>query len=384
MFRTVPTRIAALLVLIAGPSFALRANDVVPRAAAGAVDRPPRVLVLPRGRTLRGNIRVTDSGYEVAIGPNTGRSYIAKEMVWFTANSMREAYEILKKRYPDRTADGYVAIASWCIQQGLYDEARENLKDALQLEPDHSTARVVAEQLGKTMSVSPAPRDDGFARTQNRNPAAVARSQAVTISEEELTRFFVSRVQPILVNGCGNAACHGRSSESSFRLRNVRSGSPAFKSSTERNREMVQSFVNIDDPANSPLLTAPRDARHTAFPKPVFAGPSGDAQWQALAAWVNAAARSHGPRQLESSANSGDSSEPQPTIELAGATGESSTEVKATVIPADAETGDSVEAVLQHAIKSGAPDAFDPDDFNRRFAPRTDQLSTPLSSGPTR
>lgn len=385
-----------------------RASDVVPFASAGGVARAPRVLVFPDGRVIHGDIRMTANGYEVALSKNSGRTYIAPGMVWFTADSMDHAYEQYRERNPDRTADGYVLLASWCIQNGLYDDAREELKSALRMDPNHAAARLTAQELGKQLSkrqMPAVPRTDGGATIPEASPV---------VQETDLRKLFIARIQPMLMNGCGNADCHGRSSEREFRLMNVRSGHPAFARYTQLNYEMISRLINAKTPDQSPLLTAPRDTAHANLPNAPFRGSEGDRQFQVLAAWVKLAARyQEQQKQTPSETELADDARPSERVVRTASSMEApdhsvvhainfepaeSAKTNANVStartgsdPRDADQSRKgsgspgrLDDILNQAIQSGTPDAFDPQDFNRQFSTQTN-LSTPSNSnGPKR
>lgn len=420
MFRfSIPIPLPLCLSLLAVGASPLEANDVIPFAAAGGEARPPRVLVLPDGRTIQGDIRVTHNGYEVSLSRNSGRSYIAPGMVWFTADNMEHAYEQYRERHSDRTADGYVLLANWCIQNGLYDHARDELKAALRMDPKHATAQLTAKELGKLLSNRQTPLD---ARANDETTTSVA---SPPVQEADLLKSYVRHVQPILMNGCGNAECHGLASTHDFRLMNVRSGHPAFEKYTQLNYDTISRLINAKNPEGSQLLTAPQDTAHANRPSTPFRGKEGQRQLQILSAWVKLAARyqteqqgstSNSPRspisQIAEEARSpkqgpGQISSSEPTdrsvvhainfepIESQNANSPIANSNVSTAntgnhprnaSPSSPESGSArrLDDILNQAIQSGVPDAFDPQDFNRQFSSQSN-LSTPSNSnGPKR
>src|SRR5690606_32342246 len=73
----------------------------------------------------------------------------------------------------------------------------------------------------------------------------------------ETQRIYNTRIQPLLLNKCGNAACHGSSSSNRMILKNVRADSPGIRSATEENLNVLFQFIDFNEPGNSPLLTKP-------------------------------------------------------------------------------------------------------------------------------
>ena len=420
MFRfSIPIPFTLCLSLLALGVSALHANDVIPFASAGGAARPPRVLVLPDGRTIHGDIRVTHNGYEVSLSRNSGRSYIAPGMVWFTADNMEHAYEQYRERHSDRTADGYVLLANWCIQNGLYDHARDELKAALRMDPKHAMAQLTAKELGKLLSTRQTPLD---ARSNVETTTNIA---SPAVQETDLLKSYVRHVQPILMNGCGNAECHGLASTHDFRLMNVRSGHPAFEKYTQLNYDTISRLINAKNPEGSQLLTAPQDTAHANRPNAPFRGREGQRQLQILSAWVKLAARyqteqqdstsddprsphnpiaeeapsaKQGPRQVSSTeptdqsvvhainfepAESQNTNSPIANSDLSKANSGNQPRNASHSSPGSGSAG-RLDDILNQAIQSGTPDAFDPQDFNRQFSSQSN-LSTPSNSnGPKR
>lgn len=397
----------ALGLALAWLPLVIRANDVVPGASAGAASLAPRVLVLTGGKTLRGDIGMTQNGYLVALGPNTGRMFISEQIVWFTATSIQEAYRKLEKRSGDLSASGHVELARWCAEQGLYKQARSNLEQALRLDPASHSARLLAKAIGKQLSRL---RQTSRAQLVRKQPAGHRASRVLT--EEQLTRQFVARIQPLLINSCASVGCHGQRSPNSFQLTNVVPGQSVARSVTQSNRAVAESFIDVTDPKRSPLLTTVRDSRHSAVSPPLFPGPSGQRQRRLLASWVEEVARA---RRADESpvASTSDSSNRENIFRMTsdaksqnGAREQAavsdrrkvhssqhqqtdSAVTTATVNSSDGAVAgrvdeQSVDAILDQAIQSGAPDAFNPDAFNRRFAPQTVFTTTSPSPGSMR
>ena len=420
MFRPVLPTAAVLTAALLCVAERGVANDAIPSAAAGvpAVPKPPRLLVLRDGKVVEGDIRFVQQGYEVAVAG--GRFVLSEPFVWFTASSRQAAYAELCQRLPDKSANGHVALARWCIDNRLYSDAASELKIALQLEPDHIEARktlvsverqiiaqidapvtgpTATEPVGrgsiKTASAevtSPSPGESAAspgarsAADSTRRPLA---SEQLTHSREtlgglppEAARDFVSRVQPILMNGCANAGCHGRSSTNSFRIENVRLGNPGLKSLTQRNLDAVRAQLRAGSLHSSPLLVAARTPGHGGSRRPLFAGPAGQAQLRTLVEWAAIAVRSlpeieSPPGEIGAAGElfqASFSEEPAETVNVERAPIEQST---------DAIAIEPASGLLRRVLEEERPDAFDPDEFNRRFAPQPDPRSPSSGDGPT-
>lgn len=347
------------------------ASDVVPAAAAGVPETPapPACLVMNNGDLVEGPIARTQTGFELT-QPGGGRMFLAESFVWFEATSRRNAYEKLQERFPDRSAGGHVALARWCLRYGLKDAAQDELQVALTIDPDHRDARNTLKILGKSTKVIPDP--------SSKAPATADPGSTLGGLPPETARAFVATVQPILVNGCGNAKCHGTSSNSAFTIQNVRSNNPGFKTLTQRNLETVRSRISTDDPAHSDIFTLPQQPGHGGSRRPIIS----PTQLRKLQTWAIEVARTM-PRSEDTVAT-----EPQRLV-LTSDEQDAPSAMPADVnTPPIAEQADmpvgrrNVADVLRQAIAEERVDAFDPQEFNRRFGPDAGRLTPPASEGP--
>jgi hypothetical protein len=200
-------------------------------------------------------------------------------------------------------------LALWCLKYGLQGEAQSELDAARSVEPLHPKIALVERRL--KLAASPAeprlPRTSSPAASQPRptddaktaadrepaKPASPARLRA-----DELDRFvrtlpegvvgqFTNRVQPVLVNHCALAGCHGPGSQSSYVLDRVSDRRTANRRSTQRNLYATLQQVDVERPAESKLLTAPLRAHGTAK-GPIFSGRQ-SAQYEQLVWWAQRA-----------------------------------------------------------------------------------------------
>lgn len=373
MFRSAARLSIAFTALAVVAPTVLSASEVVPAAAAGTPDTPPspQILVMNNGDLVEGAITRTQTGYELA-QPGGGRMFLAESFVWFAANSRQDAYDELQRRYPDQSAGGHVALARWCLRYGLKDAAQDQLQIALTIDPDHAEARGTLKFLGKKPT-TPIP--------DPTTPAQATRDPRATLGglPPETARAFVTTVQPILVNGCGNASCHGTSSKNAFTIQNVRSNNPAFKTLTQRNLETVRGRISADDPAHSEIFMKPQQPGHGGSRRPII----GATQLRTLQAWAVDVARTMPrteqkaattPAALVLTSNSQDAAAP------------SAGEVPAASHEESGATSDGrrdVADVLRQAIAEERADAFDPREFNRRFGPDAGRPTPPASEGPS-
>lgn len=359
------------------------ASDAVPAAAAGVPEGPkiPRMVVLRNGKVIEGRFRLAQGGYEVDSAG--GRVFVADSFIWFTAEGRLDAYKTIRERIPETTPNGHVRIAQWCVENRLTAQAVEQLGFALRLEPDHADARSML----RLLEAGSDPSNGASGSAAPRSPSLEEEVPTLGGLPPESAREFVSRVQPILVNRCGNASCHGTASQNAFTLRNVRAGNPAYRTLTIQNLDAVLDQLSAEQPGTSPLLVRPQQPGHGGSHKPLFAGPAGATQLRTIAAWVATVAQSV-PKSLPSEAAEAEigsllltSGESEPTSNAP--VPKSDDDQKDSPV-ATADDADPTAALLERVIAEERPDAFDPNEFNRRFAPRTDGSPLPSSDGPTR
>lgn len=251
------------------------------------------VLVLRDGPIVTGKIVRSGNVYQVQ-GPN-GRWSVPEDLVKLRCASLLEAYGKLRvNAQSQRDAHAHLALARWCLTNHLDKEARQEAVDALTLEPDREDAKRLLRNVDETLLAkqNPSPprvHDDPMRAARQ---AAAANDDAVSLGglSRELALRFSRRIQPILVNNCTSAGCHGRDSQTGLRLYKVTPGKDASRYIAERNLAEVLQQIDANAPRSSPLLTASR-GNHGRRGRPVFAGPRGEDQSAELQKWITAVAR---------------------------------------------------------------------------------------------
>ena len=282
--------------------------------------RPDRVVVLNGGRVCTGV--VLQQSYGVEVRQATGRLVLPRAMIRVTAPTLAAAHEKLLAGTDATDPDALVDLAGWCHTNGLSEIARGHLVAALTLDPARDDLRRTLARVEASIAarrVRPASHEE---------PPAAPAPAGGGVSRAALGAF-TRTVEPIVVARCGNAACHGGGDRNRrpFRL-TTPSRSPV---TTRRNLAAVAAFVGDGTPDGSPLLSScpSRPDRRGRTP---FAGTGGAASYRRLAAWAAAVA-----------AGRGESPGDTPGV------------------------ADSPETPA--AAPPDPADAFDPAEFNRRFAP---------------
>ena len=254
--------------------------------ATSSDDTREQLVVLVSGRILSGQVTRNGGGYLVE--QSNGRVQLAPEDVQFVVKDLREAYRKHRDgvRYP--TPASHLALSQWCIAHRLYEEARDELKKSLKGDPENEEARRLLQRLNDTiranlpLAVSPPPplkTSDGFLQPDVESLGGLSRGVAMQ---------FTSKIQPLLLNKCGNATCHGGASNNGFRLISARIGGNGSRQTTERNLAESLKQLDLQDVAASPLLsvsTGGHGGKGT-----IFAGPAGAEQLKLIKIWAKTVA----------------------------------------------------------------------------------------------
>lgn len=260
----------------------------IPLTATNPVqpDDAERILVLKSGGVMRGRIRTVATGYLVA-APN-GYVVMPFEKVHFDADSVEDAWLTMRLKRENPTVASHLTYARWCLSQKLMKGAIRELREALELDPSNETARLMLQRVDdemKRQAVDRSEQSRAFVSVEAPRQPKEARSLA-GMSPETAQRF-VSQIQPLLLNRCGNARCHGSvSTQREFKLEHTR-GSGNQRRRIERNLGAVARRIDLARPSQSELLKAGFGVHGG---RTIFAGRAGAGQLKTIREWVNAAA----------------------------------------------------------------------------------------------
>lgn len=265
------------------PLIALLAAAVVRAEAPAALAPRDGVLLLKNGEVLNG--RITHAGDQYYISLKYGVIQVKATEVEMTAADLAEIYE--RKRDALKPGiDGHLELADWCLREHLVDSAAKEVDEAKALDARHPRLAYLQRRLAVA-----------------RQPAAARPAPAATATgptNEELDRFirgmpdhtvetFTSTIQPLLMNNCATAGCHGPRSSGKLRLTRLPLNGPVGRRLTQRNLYSVWQTIDQADFAGSPLLTRPVE-RHGTAKAAIFSGRD-TAQYRQLLSWVREATR---------------------------------------------------------------------------------------------
>ncbi len=338
-------------------------------------DNEHTLLVLNSGRVVSGQLTPRTGGYDVQLP--AGRMFVASEQVRFQARNMDDAYRLMRSSLRERTPNTHMELAKWCLANRMPEKARSEVLDALHLDPNRDEAKrmleaLVREQHRATPRQVPRNGRTSIDKVALNNPGMMPERRSLGGLPKSLARTFTKTVQPIVVNKCGNARCHG-ARQHTFAVVSIRSGSTSRIA--EQNLAAVLNQIDMANPAQSPLLNATRGA-HGGARDLLFSGQSGGRQAEALRKWVADVAREISPSSVRPARDT-------------RADQSKTTDVTATdfALPGE-ETVDSLKRhrtvqnrkFVRDAVVATRHDDFDPNIFNRRYHKSTTENASRIGN----
>ncbi|MBX9790202.1 MAG: hypothetical protein K2Y37_14895 [Pirellulales bacterium] len=262
-------------------------------AAAADSDERDRALLLRDGRVFTGEVTPGKEFYRVHV--TGGHVRIPAADVDAICNDLNDAYGLRRKRLPPNQGSSHLDLAKWCLQHRLYQQAELELAAATRLEPQLPELPVVRRRLEWAMK-RPTPSSPTQVQSDVTAPIAVkahehspATSNRTSPSPSNtdlellvrglsagVTLDFKTYIQPMLVNRCATAACHGAMADNRPRLVRLDRHGQVPRRITLRNLEETLAYVDRAKSSESLLLkkatephgglkAAPLDRNETAF-----------------------------------------------------------------------------------------------------------------------
>ncbi len=253
------------------------------------------LLLKETDRVMAGIISERGEYYEIELAPDS-RVSIPKQNVAHVAGSLEELYQAKRRSNGRWNAGDHYQLTRWCLLNNLLEHAAEHYAETAKRSPDHPRVRQLGVELQERMlqdesfrqylglSPTTSPTATTFSNSDSRptvlaelleKPIVVTTStieSKVTAGEvnvhPEITRRFTERVQPILLNRCSQAACHGAQSSNALLL------TPPYSSAASRitseNLASVLKQVSTNPSHVSPLIQRATQA-HGIQPAPAIA-----------------------------------------------------------------------------------------------------------------
>jgi len=250
------------------------------------------VLLLRNQNVLRGKISRVADHYLVAV-PGGEIRVRASEVELF-CHDLDEGYRRKRAAMQQGTATEHLALAEWCIRQELLGYAAREVIDARAADPTHPKIILVERRLHRSARV------EATNKIDPPSPAATPRATSAKELEKMMRQLppgvvetFTATVQPLLLNSCSTAGCHGRGGNAELHLERVGSRSISRRM-TQRNLYAVIQQIDKDRPEQSPLLikAGTSHARvNNIQSKPLDLG-----KYERLAKWIRIVTARDAPR----------------------------------------------------------------------------------------
>jgi hypothetical protein len=213
----------------------------------------PGVLLLRNGSVLEGSILRSGDRYDV--GFQDGDLRVRVSDVEFAGSTLDECYEHRRRSIGFDKVEDHLGLAEWCLQHQLHAAAGRELRDAVACDPSHPRTLLVERRLRLAME------GPGDARTTEPGRIDAARPEEldrmVRTMPPGAVEAFTNVIQPMLLNHCSTASCHGPTSSTSLRLMRIASNRTQSRRATQRNLHSVLSVIDNQHPDASLLLTMP-------------------------------------------------------------------------------------------------------------------------------
>lgn len=278
-----PAALTLLLPLVLLPMGHAKAQPQQPQPAT-------QVVVLRNGNVLEGQVDQLPGTYRVITA--TSEIRLAARDVERLAPSLLGAYDAKRAEVRPDSASDHLQLASWCVRQELWPQAARELNDAGSIDGNHPLLPVIDRRLQVAVRAAQRaserlptrlPENEEAATQQRASELAELEALAASLPEGAL-ESFARQVQPILVNGCAAASCHGTqegnhelavasnlAQAGAFRLNRDSLRGVGTRESTLRNLQAAWQAIDHENPVYSPLLMQPA-VPHGGLARPVFAG----------------------------------------------------------------------------------------------------------------
>ncbi len=368
-----------LLALVAVSCLAVWVFAQQPSGSNPAAE-PECVLLLRNGQTLQGRVSVADDRYQVFV-PG-GEIRVRPSEVLCVCRDLQDVYQRKRNIIRLDNVQDRLDLAEWCHQVGLLEEAAEELSQAMVLDPTHPLIPVIERRL--KVAAAPWENADSPGKPPARGPSNYELDLMIRGMPPGTVETFTQVVQPMLMNSCAAAGCHGQASTNGFRLLRVPPGGLPSRRLTQRNLYAVLGWVDRNQPGKSPLLAVPVRSHGTAR-APIFTDRH-VAQYRQLVEWCYRVAQANEPiTQVAHQEPADDGGRPSARgTRAAGAAprgpaaarspGKSPVVSAVGVEPAGVDPA-AAKPTGKAGRKATTPqftpsDPFDPEAFNRQFAPK--------------
>ena len=329
------------------------------------------MVLLRNGEVIEGRIS-RDGGIYIVDLPN-GRIRIKQADVDLVCSSLEEGYRRKRAIIQVGNVHDHLDLAQWCLRHNLFGLATVELADATAADPKNPMIAALQHRLRMAMEPPP-PVDPHAKKLLMPGPSNDELDRMIRGMPHGAVETFTQSVQPLLLNNCATAGCHGPQSETGLRLWHIAAGRPSSRRTTQRNLYSVLQWIDRENPAASKLLTAAAKPHGTL--QHAILGERQATQYQRLLDW---ASQITGPaaEQPESVARRGPPEVTEPPDDAAPrrlpqepGKARLLTGTARRRTPRDAGApGKTAKGVAPASFDQPA-DPLDPEAFNRRYGPK--------------
>lgn len=261
-------------------------------------------ILLSNGNVIQG--KATVIGNHVIIDRGDGNELkLAGRQVLHSAPTLIDLYRYRQRQSRQPHVESYQEDARWCFRHQLYVEMKQALDAADQLDPSHPETLRLRRQLAAIavgnfntdlvrleIDALQSPSAAGSVVVAVA-PQTVKRPPAEEIVEQGLAKanlslqavsYFSNRVQPLLLNRCGNSGCHRSPSDTNWQLTYMGTHVRPSARMTKLNLLATLSLVNQANYMESDLLKFATTTHGGKSEAPLKRGD--DAALESLIEWV--------------------------------------------------------------------------------------------------
>ncbi|QGJ69879.1 Hypothetical protein PBC10988_15660 [Planctomycetales bacterium 10988] len=366
------------------------------------------MVFLKNGQVLSGRISRSGDRYFVVLPQ--GEIQLTSQQVEFVCQSLEEGYWRKRETMDQTRVEDHLELTQWCLTHRLLRQAATELRISLELDAHHPKIPILERQLRwafenqrkpATPTESAKPTSTKVTTTEMpvESPTMLQPQRTPQQNEGELLdalvkqlpegamAYYTQRVQPLLLNHCSTAQCHGSFSEAKWQLWRMPPDQPPQLRLSQRNLQETLNWIDSSDYTSSPLLTKAIEAHGGSEKAPMEI--KDREGYRALAYWVQYVANSKAVATVQQINEQGEATSPTntastsslPATQQTSAVEENSTPPipRTDSIPINVEApereqrGLTIEEQLAQPHTPKAPasftpkDPFDPEVFNRRY-----------------
>lgn len=290
-------------------------GGAIPACAQGpSPSSPGGYVLLDNGNVLPG--RAVIDGAFVRIEQSDQASIrLPEAQVLHWAETLEQLYAYRTQHRPQHSLSARFADLRWAIQQGLLDIAEAELRTLQRLAPSDRRGVAMAALLksarrrqasSEPAGASEIDQQEGVARPERFFEKATPPGndmlpsprfagdmspshgddahEPIATLRRDLLLSYTRKIQPLLINRCGQAGCHGGASSAIWQLEHFGSGQRLPANHTRQNLTRLLRWINDEHPEASPLLVRAGEAHGDASAAPLTLGD--ESLRETLEAWI--------------------------------------------------------------------------------------------------